>query len=81
MAVLTTKERKALPGSDFALPGGRYPIPDKSHGRNALARVSQNGTPAEKAVVRRKVAAKFPTIGKKKSYSDVLLDNAKGKMA
>lgn len=41
----------------------RYPIPDVAHGRNALARVAQHGTPAEKAKVRRKVKAKFPSIG------------------
>lgn len=63
MAKLTTGERKALPKKDFALSGGRYPIPDASHGRNALARVSQYGTPDEKAKVRRKVKVKFPTIG------------------
>ncbi len=64
MAKLTTAKRKALPKSDFALPGKRaYPVPDKSHARNALARVSQHGTPAQKATVRAKVHAKFPSIG------------------
>ncbi len=66
MAKLTAKARKAIPSKDFALPGGRYPIEDKSHARNALARVSGNGTPAEKAAVRAKVHSKFPGIGKKK---------------
>lgn len=28
---LTSKARKALPKSDFALPGGRYPVNDKAH--------------------------------------------------
>jgi len=75
MAKLTTKARKALPSSSFALPGkgtgpsgkgpGSYPIPDKSHARNALARVSQHGSSAEKARVRAKVHAKFPGIGEK----------------
>lgn len=42
MAKLTTKRRKALPKSDFGLPGKRaYPMPDKSHARNAKARASQ----------------------------------------
>ena len=67
MAKLTTKARKALPKSDFALGAGRYPIEDKAHARNALARVSQHGTPAEKAKVRGAVSRKFPDIGKKKS--------------
>jgi hypothetical protein len=64
MATLSTRQRKALPASTFALPGRRYPIPDRSHAQNALARVSQHGTPAEKAVVRRKVQAKYPGMGK-----------------
>jgi hypothetical protein len=41
MAKLTTKERKALPSSDFALSGRRYPIEDKAHARDAKARASQ----------------------------------------
>ena len=78
MAKLTTKQRKALPKSSFALPAkvtkgakggkqtkGAYPIPDKAYARNALARVSQFGSSAEKAKVRAKVHKKFPTIGKK----------------
>jgi hypothetical protein len=69
MAILTTKARKAMPTKSFALPAkreggkGGYPIPDAVHGRNALARVAQHGTPAEKATVRAKVHAKFPGIG------------------
>ncbi len=60
MAVLTTKARKALPKTAFALPGGRYPIHDKAHARNALARVSQFGSASEKEIVRAKVKARFP---------------------
>jgi hypothetical protein len=71
--VLDTAERKELPSKDFALKGakkgkaneGKYPIPDESHARNALSRVSQFGSPAEKAAVRAKVHAKYPNIGKK----------------
>jgi hypothetical protein len=76
MADLTAAQRQKLPRSDFALPGkgegpkgagaGSYPIPDAAHARNALARVSQHGSSAEKAAVRAKVHAKYPTIGKKK---------------
>ena len=65
MAKLDTAERNAIPGKEFALPGRRYPIEDASHARNALARVSQHGTPAEKATGRRKVHADFPGIGLK----------------
>lgn len=59
MAVLTTAMRKALPTSKFALPGRRYPVNDKAHANNALARVSQNGTPSEKSAVRSKVKSLF----------------------
>lgn len=62
MAKLTTAERKALPKGAFALPGGRYPIEDRSHAQNALARVAQHGTPAEKAKVRAAVKRKYPTM-------------------
>lgn len=59
---LTTKQRDAMPKKEFALPGGRYPINDANHARNALARVSGNGSPAEKAEVRSAVHRKFPGI-------------------
>lgn len=62
MAKLTGKERSALPAKDFALPSGRYPIEDKAHARNALARVAQHGDAAEKTTVSRKVARAFPSI-------------------
>ena len=64
MAALTSKERKKLPTKDFAGPDRSYPIQDKSHARNALARVSQHGSASEKAEVRRKVERKFPSIDK-----------------
>lgn len=60
---LTARGRKQIADKNFALPGKEaYPIPDASHARNALARVSQHGTPAEKAQVRAKVKAKYPGI-------------------
>ena len=77
MAVLSTAARKKLPSKSFALPGkgegpkgkgaGAYPIEDKSHARNALARVSQHGSSAQKAKVRAKVHAKYPDIGEDRS--------------
>jgi len=70
--VLSSAQRKRLPSSAFALPGqgagpsgkgaGSYPIPDRSHARNALARVSQHGSPSQKARVRAAVRRKFPSI-------------------
>lgn len=63
MARLTAAERKKLPASDFALPEKRaYPDEDKAHARDALSRVAANGTPAEKAEVRRRVHSKYPDI-------------------
>lgn len=62
---LTAAERHALPKKAFALPGERYPINDASHARNALARVSQHGSSAEKAKVRAAVHRKYPGIGQK----------------
>ena len=66
MAELTTKQRKRMKSSTFALPRQRaYPIPDLSHARNALARVAQFGTDGEKSKVRRAVEKKFPSLKKK----------------
>jgi len=62
MAKLTTSARKKIPAGEFALPGRRYPVEDEAHARNALSRVSQDGTPAEKATVRRKVGRLFPAL-------------------
>ena len=82
MAVLTTQARKDLPKKSFALPSlreggkGGYPIPDKSHARNALARVSQHRTSSQKATVRAKVHAKFPTISKLHNGGPVKADGA-----
>jgi len=39
---LSSGMRKALPSSDFGMPGSRkYPMPDKSHAANAKARATQ----------------------------------------
>lgn len=63
MAVLTYRQRERLPDSAFALPRERkYPIHDKPHARNALARVSAEGTYKEKRIVRRKVRQRYPSI-------------------
>jgi hypothetical protein len=80
MAVLKAAQRQKMKSSQFALPGegegpggkgaGAYPVNDAAHARNALARVAQHGTAAEKKAVRGAVARKFPGIsvsGKKGS--------------
>jgi hypothetical protein len=60
-----TKNRKNLKKSSFALPEEeKYPIPDIEHARNALARVAQHGTAAEKKKVRAAVEKKYPSLKK-----------------
>lgn len=63
MSRLTTEERKRLHRSEFALPEKReYPIQDENHARDALARVSADGTRKEQERVREAVHKKFPGI-------------------
>jgi len=65
MAKLTAAGRKKIKKKNFALPEKKkYPIQDRVHAQNALARVSQFGTPAEKAQVRKRVHKKYPSMGK-----------------
>jgi hypothetical protein len=57
--------RKRLKKSSFALPDQeKYPIPDIEHARNALARVAQHGSAAEKKQVRAAVEKKYPSLKK-----------------
>lgn len=64
MAKLTTKQRNKLSNKSFAGPNRSFPIEDKAHARNALARVSQFGSPDLKARVRAAIKKKYPGIGK-----------------
>ena len=60
MAELTAWQRKRLPDSAFAIPEERkYPIPNESHARNALARAS--GTKYDSRV-KAAVARRYPGI-------------------
>jgi hypothetical protein len=62
---LSSASRKRMKSGSFALPGERkYPIGDISHARNALARVSANGTSSEKKRVRAAVHSKYPSLAK-----------------
>jgi hypothetical protein len=66
MSILTAKARKAIPRRDFAIPEkapgpGSYPIEDRAHARNALARSA--GKPVA-ARVRRAVERKYPGLAK-----------------
>lgn len=59
-------KRSRMAPSSFALPKTKqYPITDVAHARNAIARVNQVGTPAQKAAVYAKVRAKFPALAKR----------------
>ena len=53
---------RGLPSSDFALGDGRYPINTPKRARSALSRIAANGTPAQQATVKAKVAKKYPSI-------------------
>ena len=69
MAKLTTQARKKLSSDQFALPGGRYPIEDKAHARDAKARASQKKnagrlSATDKAKVDRKADAVLARKGK-----------------
>lgn len=71
MAKLTAAMRNALPSNQFAIPKTRqYPIPDKAHAVDALARVDKNGTPQEKAMVRAAVKRRFPDLPSSKGQGD-----------
>lgn len=71
--MVSARKRESLKSSEFGVPSkaktseqkkqsGNYPIDTPARARNALARVSQHGTPAEKAQVRARVAKKYPDI-------------------
>jgi len=55
MAVLTTKARRGLRTSTFAVPGRRaFPIPDKAHAHAALRLINYARSDAEKRAIRAK---------------------------
>jgi len=68
--------RKKRPTTAFAVPKksrvggkgkGKYPIPDLAHARNALSRVQQHGSAAEKRMVKAAVKRKYPGLAKRSS--------------
>lgn len=64
MAKLSSKKRNRLKSSQFALPGKRKdPIPDKSHAKAALTMGMRGASSSEKAEIRKRVHAKFPSVG------------------
>jgi hypothetical protein len=63
MAKLSSRSRNKLSKRSFAIPGKRkYPIHDRAHASNALARVSQHGTASQKARVRAAVCKRYPGL-------------------
>jgi hypothetical protein len=66
MAKLTSKQRNAMPKSEFALTGGRFPINDRSHAIAAerlVGRAVKAGSisPSQASTVKRKAAIKLGT--------------------
>lgn len=67
---ITTAQRKALPSSEFALPGkgkgaggkgpGSYPVDTPGRARAALSRGKANASPSQFATIKRKVKAEYP---------------------
>jgi len=73
MAKLNAADRKALPSSDYGLPGKRaYPMPDREHAGLAKSMAAKYATPAEKA----KIDAKANKILGKRT---ALVNRLKGK--
>lgn len=61
--------------SSFAIPGEKkYPITDVAHARNAISRVGQKGTPAERQAVYSAVKKKFPALAQRST----VIPTAKG---
>ncbi|HEY1430750.1 MAG TPA: hypothetical protein VGF39_03860 [Stellaceae bacterium] len=82
MAELTAKRRAALPKKEFAVPQTNgYPVDTANRARSALTRVSQFGSPTEKAQVRRKVAKEYPGIAQSKGPQAKRTGNSNGRIA
>lgn len=63
MAKITSRGRKRMKASSFAIPSKRkYPISDITHARMALAMVAAHGTKSEQSQVRKAVHKKYPSI-------------------
>lgn len=77
MGIIDAARRKALPTSDFGLPGRRaYPMPDAGHAANAKARATQQEkagsiTPAQKAQIDAKANAKLGRGGHPNSQKNL----------
>src|SRR5689334_7071921 len=69
MATLPAKKRKTLPNSAFADPRNRaYPVHDKAHADNAMARLEQQKgklTPAQYRAIKRRIQKAQKGFGEK----------------
>ncbi len=69
-AELTAAGRAQIKKKHFALPApkgepaekGGYPVQDRGHAANAIARSKSNASPAEQAKIKSKACAAFPTL-------------------
>lgn len=67
MAKLKGKTRRKLPSASFAYPAARkYPIHDRAHARNALARAAQSKTYGTYAHVAAAVNRRYPGMAQGK---------------
>jgi hypothetical protein len=62
MGTLTAKQRKALPLDDFAGPNRSYPIEDRAHAIDALARAHANASAKLRAQIDAAVYRKYPDL-------------------
>lgn len=66
MAKLSSKRRRSLPKTSFALKRDRkYPIDTKARARNALARAAQNEPKSTQKTVRAAVSKRYPSLKKR----------------
>ena len=84
MARMTSKRRKALPKSAFAIPSKRlYPIDTKARARSALSYAARSSTRGSYSTVRKAVLKRYPsmkaTTGAKPKRGSVKRSTARGK--
>lgn len=77
-AELTEAGRDKIKAKNFAVPAkssdtgeAKYPIEDRAHAANALARVDQHGTTGEKSKVYAAVARKYPELARRSDVPEV----------
>lgn len=83
MATITAKQRRALPKSKFADPANRaYPIHDKAHADNAMARLEQQKgsmSQGKYLAIKRRIRAAQRSFGEKPTANAMLPSTGSGK--